>query len=59
MRNAVKASKDHKNLAYTIFNTESVQYWRLILEEINFDLIYLPGDIDIVADALNPSSQNP
>ena len=44
---------DHKNLTCKNFNTERVMRWRLILEEYNPELIYLPGDKNIVADALS------
>jgi hypothetical protein len=33
--------------------------WRLLLEEYGPKLIYLPGDITIVADELSPLSFNP
>ena len=44
---------DHKNLTYKQFNTERVMRWRLILEEFGPELRYVPGDKNIVADALS------
>ena len=35
------------------FNTERVMRWRLILEEYGPELLYIPGDKNIVADALS------
>lgn len=55
----VKVYTDHKNLTYANFNTERVMRWRLILEEYGPELIYLPGDKNIVADALSRLSFNP
>ena len=44
---------DHQNLPYKVFNTERVMRWRLIIEEYGPDLVYLPGESNIVADALS------
>ena len=44
---------DHKNLTYKVFNADRVMRWRLIIEEYGPQLKYLPGDKNIVADALS------
>ena len=44
---------DHKNLTYKSFNTERAMRWRLILEELSPELIYINGSENIVADALS------
>jgi hypothetical protein len=44
---------DHKNLTCKNFNTERVMRWRLLLEEYGPELKYLPGERNIVADALS------
>jgi hypothetical protein len=44
---------DHKNLKWKKFNTERVMRWRLLLEEFGPDLCYIPGEHNIVADALS------
>ena len=49
----LKVYTDHKNLTYKTFNTERVMRWRLILEEFGPELIYIPGNKNIVVDALS------
>ena len=44
---------DHKNLTYTIFNTEHVISWRLIHKEFGPELKYIKGENIVVADALS------
>ncbi len=44
---------DHKNLTCKNFNTERVMRWRLVLEEYGPELRYIPGEKNIVADALS------
>ena len=44
---------DHKNLTYKVFNTDRVMRWRLIIEEYGPILEYVPGEKNIVADALS------
>ena len=43
---------DHQNLIYKNFNTKYVIYWHLILEGFSPKLIYMKGEVNIVADAL-------
>ena len=49
----IKVYTDHKNLTYKNFNCERVMRWRLILEEFGPELVYLPGEKNVVADALS------
>ena len=49
----IKVYTDHKNLTYKNFNTERVMRWRLIIEEFGPELIYIPGQSNIVAKALS------
>ena len=44
---------DHKNLTFNFFNTDSVLWWRLILEEYRPDIEYIPGEKNIAVDALS------
>ena len=44
---------DHKNLTYKTHNSARVMRWRLTIEEFGPELIYLPGDKNIVADSLS------
>ena len=44
---------DHKNLTCKNFNTDRVIRWRLVLEEYSPELIYVPGESNVVADALS------
>ena len=44
---------DHKNLTYKTHNSSRVMRWRLTIEEFGPELIYLPGDKNIVADSLS------
>ena len=49
----LKIYTDHKNLTYKNFNTDRVMRWRLTIEEYSPELIYVPGQRNIVADALS------
>ena len=49
----IKVYTDHKNLTYKNFNTERVMRWQLIIEEFGPELIYIPGQSNIVADTLS------
>ena len=49
----VRVYTDHKNLTYKQFNTDRVMRWRLIIEEFSPELVYIQGEINIVADALS------
>jgi hypothetical protein len=52
----IKIYTDHKNLTYTTQNSERVLRWRLLIEEFNPTLIYLPGEKNVVADTLSRNS---
>ena len=39
---------DHKNLTYKTQNTERVMHWRLLIEELSPDLVYLEGEKNII-----------
>ena len=49
----IKVYTDHKNLTYKTHNSARVMRWRLTIEEFGPELIYIPGDKNIVADALS------
>jgi transposase InsO family protein len=44
---------DHENLTYKTQNSDRVMRWRLYIEEYSPDLQYLPGNKNVVADALS------
>ena len=44
---------DHKNLTCKNFNTDRVSRWRLLIEEHGPELICLPGEMNVVTDALS------
>ncbi len=44
---------DHKNLTYKTLTSNRVLRWRLYIEEYSPELIHLPGEQNIVADALS------
>ena len=54
----IKVYTDHKNLTYKNFNVDRVIRWRMVLEEYNPELIYIPGKKNIVADALSRLDKN-
>ena len=44
---------DHENLTYKTQNSDRVMRWRLYIEEYSPDLQYVPGQNNVVADALS------
>ena len=49
----IEIHTDHQNLTYKQFNSERVMRWRLYIEEYSPDLKYIPGEKNVVADALS------
>ena len=49
----IKVYTDHKKLMYKTHNSARVMCWRLTIEEFGPELIYIPGNKKIVADALS------
>ena len=49
----INVCTDHDNLIHQSFNAERVMRWRLTLEEVSPELIYIKGSKNIVADALS------
>ena len=52
---------DHKNLTLERFSSDRVYRWRQFVEEFGPKLVYLPGENNVVADALSrlPRTPNP
>ena len=42
---------DHKNLTFDNFNTQRVMRWRCYIEEFSPKLVYLQGELNVLADA--------
>ena len=49
----IRIFTDHKNLTYKTHNSSRVMRWRLTIEEFSPELIYIPGETNIVADSLS------
>ena len=49
----IKVYIDHKNLMYKTHKSARVMCWRLTIEEFGSELIYIPGNKNIVTDALS------
>ena len=49
----IKVYTDHKYLTYKTHNSARVMRGRLTIEEFDLELIYIPGNKNIVADALS------
>ena len=49
----IKVYMDHKKLTYKTHNSARVMRWRLIFEAFFPELIYIPGQKNIVADTLS------
>eukprot|EP00957_Ditylum_brightwellii_P020818 1569864-Ditylum_brightwellii.AAC.1 len=49
----IRVYTDHKNLAYKNFNTKIVIQWCMILEDYNPELIYIPGNTNVVDNTLS------
>ena len=49
----IKIFTDHKNLTFSNFTTERVYRWRLLVEEHGPEINYIPGQKNVLADALS------
>eukprot|EP00957_Ditylum_brightwellii_P207213 15352000-Ditylum_brightwellii.AAC.1 len=49
----IKVYTVHKNLTYKNVNTSRVIWWRMVLEDYALELIYTPGNKNVVADLLS------
>jgi cleavage and polyadenylation specificity factor subunit 1 len=50
---------DHKNLTFERFSSDRVFRWRQYVEEFGPKLVYLPGENNVVADALSRLPRTP
>lgn len=48
----IPVHNNHNNLTFKNLNTQRAPRWGLILEESSYELKYMKGENDIVADAL-------
>ena len=56
---SIKVYTDHLNLCYKTNNTNRVIRWRLLLEEYGPELCHIPGERNVVADALSRVDLHP
>ena len=49
---------DHKNLTFDNFNTQRVMRWRCYIEEFLPKLVYLQGELNVLADAFSRLPKN-
>ena len=49
---------DHKNLTFDNFNTQRVMRWRCYIEEFSPKLVYLQGELNVLADAFSRLPKN-
>eukprot|EP00957_Ditylum_brightwellii_P154162 11731777-Ditylum_brightwellii.AAC.1 len=54
----IRVYTNHKNLTCNNFNTARVIWWRMIPEDYAQELIYIPGNTNIVADLLSCLDQD-
>lgn len=44
---------DHKHLTFKNFNTQRLVHWRMVIEDLGPELIYIKGNDNVVADAMS------